>query len=107
MDSDNSCHHCKKTNLAPGKKCAKSHSRCKGRIFCDKNCEKVFHCQEKNSSNKTESKEEKTPEIDENRLKIEAEMKKEAKKANQLKKSSRRSKNMVLGGTSNTRLRKK
>ena len=93
MDSDNSCHHCKKTNLAPGKKCAKSHSRCKGRIFCDKNCEKVFHCQEKNSSNKTESKEEKTPEIDENRLKIEAEMKKEAKKANQLKKSSRRQKN--------------
>ena len=93
MDSDNSCHHCKKPNLDPGKKCAKSHSRCKGRIFCDKNCEKEFHCQEKNSSNKTESKEEKTPEIDENRLKIEAEMKKEAKKANQLKKSSRRQKN--------------
>ena len=93
MDSNNFCHHCKKPNLDPGKKCAKSHSRCKGRIFCDKNCEKEFHCQEKNSSNKTESKEEKTPEIDENRLKIEAEMKKEAKKANQLKKSSRRQKN--------------
>ena len=90
MDSNNFCHHCKKPNLDPGKKCAKSHSRCKGRIFCDKNCEKEFHCQKKNSSNKTESKEEKTPEIDENRLKIEAEMKREAKKANPNKNSIQR-----------------
>ena len=38
----------------------------------------------------TESEEEKTPEIDENRLKIEAEMKREAKKANPNKSSSQR-----------------
>ena len=87
MDSDNSCHHCKKPNLDPGKKCAKSHSRCKGRIFCDKNCEKEFHCQEKTSLNMTELEKEKTPEIDENWLKIEAEMKREAKKANPNKSS--------------------
>ena len=90
MDSDTSCHHCKKTNLAPGKKCAKSHSRCKGRIFCDKNCEKEFHHQENNSLNMTESEKEKSPGIDENRLKIEAEMKREAKKANPNKSSSQR-----------------
>ena len=90
MDSDNSCHHCKKPNLAPGKKCSKSHSRCKGRIFCDKNCEKEFHCQEKNSSNMTESEEEKTPKINESWLKIEAEMKREAKKANPNKSSIQR-----------------
>merc|ERR1712111_119945 len=26
----------------PTKKCSKSHSRCKGKLFCNKNCEKTF-----------------------------------------------------------------
>ena len=84
MDSEleDSCYHCRKPNLAPGKKCAKSHSRCKGRLFCDKNCEKECHFQEKKSESTTEAEEERIPKIDENRLKIEAEMKRELKKSN-------------------------
>ena len=94
MDSEleNSCYHCRKTNLAPGKKCAKSHTRCKGRLFCDKNCEKEFHFQEKNAAaNTTEAEEERIPQIDENRLKIEAEMKRELKKSNKSFQSINRS----------------
>ena len=82
MDSElEHCYHCRKPNLDPGKKCAKSHSRCKGRLFCDKNCEKIFHFQEKNAANTTETEEENLSKIDENRLKmskIEAEIKREA-----------------------------
>ena len=34
-------------NPDPIKKCSKSHSRCKGNFFCDKNCELSFHKSEK------------------------------------------------------------
>ena len=39
------CFLCQK--LDPVKKCSKSHSRCKGKLFCDKNCEMSFHKSEK------------------------------------------------------------
>ena len=39
------CFLCQK--LDPVKKCSKSHSRCKGKLFCDKNCELSFHKSEK------------------------------------------------------------
>ena len=34
-------------NPDPIKKCSKSHSRCKGKLFCNKNCELSFHKSEK------------------------------------------------------------
>ena len=34
-------------NPDPIKKCSKSHSRCKGNFFCDKNCELSYHKSEK------------------------------------------------------------
>ena len=39
------CFLCQKPD--PVKKCSKSHSRCKGNFFCDKNCELSFHKSEK------------------------------------------------------------
>ena len=39
------CFFCQKPD--PVKKCSKSHSRCKGKLFCDKNCELSFHKSEK------------------------------------------------------------
>ena len=39
------CFLCQKPN--PVKKCSKSHSRCKGKLFCDKNCEMSLHKSEK------------------------------------------------------------
>ena len=39
------CAFCQKPN--PSKKCSKSHSRCKGKLFCDKNCEMSSHKEEK------------------------------------------------------------
>ena len=36
----------------PIKKCSKSHSRCKGRLFCDKNCELSLHSAEKAAKKK-------------------------------------------------------
>ena len=35
------CFLCQKPD--PVKKCSKSHSRCKGKLFCDKNCERSRH----------------------------------------------------------------
>jgi hypothetical protein len=35
------CAHCQKSE--PVKKCSKSHSRCKGKLFCDKICETQSH----------------------------------------------------------------
>ena len=39
------CFLCQKPD--PVKKCSKSHSRCKGKLFCDKNCEMSLHKSEK------------------------------------------------------------
>ena len=39
------CFLCQKSD--PIKKCSKSHSRCKGKLFCNKNCEFSFHKSEK------------------------------------------------------------
>ncbi len=39
------CFFCQKPD--PVKKCSKSHSRCKGKLFCDKNCELSLHKSEK------------------------------------------------------------
>ena len=39
------CFLCQKPD--PVKKCSKSHSRCKGKLFCNKNCELSFHKSEK------------------------------------------------------------
>ena len=39
------CGFCQKPN--PAKKCSKSHSRCKGILFCDKNCEMSSHKKQK------------------------------------------------------------
>ena len=39
------CELCRAEN--PIKKCSKSHSRCKGKLFCNKNCEFGFHKREK------------------------------------------------------------
>merc|ERR1711971_1257775 len=39
------CFFCQ--NPDPVKKCSKSHSRCKGKFFCDKNCELSLHKSEK------------------------------------------------------------
>merc|ERR1712080_83281 len=42
------CVFCQKPN--PAKKCSKSHSRCKGKLYCDKNCEMSSHKEEKNKA---------------------------------------------------------
>ena len=52
-DLEKSCYHCKKPNPVKGKKCGKNHPRCKGKLFCNKICEKESHHQEKNSENRT------------------------------------------------------
>ena len=39
------CGFCQKSN--PVKKCSKSHSRCKGILFCNKNCEISSHKKQK------------------------------------------------------------
>ena len=44
------CVFCQKPN--PSKKCSKSHSRCKGKLFCDKNCEMSSHKEEKTKVSK-------------------------------------------------------
>ena len=44
-EENTGCFLCQKAD--PIKKCSKSHSRCKGKLFCDKNCEMSFHKSEK------------------------------------------------------------
>merc|ERR1712008_12572 len=44
-EENSGCFFCQKPD--PIKKCSKSHSRCKGKLFCNKNCELSFHKSEK------------------------------------------------------------
>ena len=44
----------------PTKKCSKSHSRCKGKLFCNKNCEKTF-CKKTREAKEEEAKTEEAP----------------------------------------------
>merc|ERR1712223_339842 len=52
------CVFCQKPN--PTKKCSKSHSRCKGKLFCNKNCEKTF-CKKTREAKEEEAKTEEAP----------------------------------------------
>ena len=50
------CGFCQKPN--PVKKCSKSHSRCKGILFCNKNCEMSSHKKPKEEDQNKLSQEE-------------------------------------------------
>merc|ERR1712086_554466 len=64
------CFLCQKPD--PVKKCSKSHSRCKGNFFCDKNCELSFHKSEKTKTLEDAGKNnaEISAEVDENQIKL-------------------------------------
>ena len=91
------CGFCQKLN--PVKKCSKSHSRCKGILFCNKNCEISSHKKQKEDeeNQKKPSAEEEESEENENvngtkvmseAAKVEkAKLKKAKKAANKVKKS--------------------
>ena len=49
------CKFCEKASN-PTKKCSKSHSRCKGLLFCDKNCELNHHKKEKEAEKEAQAK---------------------------------------------------
>merc|ERR1712154_585259 len=68
------CALCQKPN--PVKKCSKSHSRCKGKLFCDKNCEMSSHKEEKTKALEATAKleAENSSEKDENEAKLAKEM---------------------------------
>ena len=58
---------CQKPNPNPTKKCSKSHSRCKGILFCDKSCELNSHKKQKeeeNAKKESECQEEESENID-------------------------------------------
>ena len=56
---------CQKPNPNPTKKCSKSHSRCKGILFCDKSCELNSHKKQKEEENaKKEPQEEESENVD-------------------------------------------
>merc|ERR1739840_37652 len=73
------CALCQKPN--PVKKCSKSHSRCKGKLFCDKNCEMSSHKEEKTKALEASAKleAENSSEKDENEAKLAKEMEAAAK----------------------------
>merc|ERR1711956_86966 len=73
------CFLCQKPD--PVKKCSKSHSRCKGNFFCDKNCELSFHKSEKTKLIEDAGKNdaENSVEVDENQIKLAKEVEAAAK----------------------------
>ena len=79
------CFLCQKPD--PVKKCSKSHSRCKGKLFCkkksEKNCELAFHKMEQAAKAKAledeRNKAEDTVEVDENKIKLAKEFEAAAK----------------------------
>merc|ERR1712088_323157 len=68
-------------NPDPIKKCSKSHSRCKGKLFCNKNCELSFHKSEKAKALEDAKKDdaENSVEVDENKIKLAKEVEAAAK----------------------------
>jgi len=87
------CFLCQKPD--PVKKCSKSHSRCKGKLFCDKNCEMSLHKSEKTKLLEDAAKNdvENSVEVDENQIKLakEVEAAAKAEKA-KLKKTKKKAK---------------
>merc|ERR1711935_1324969 len=59
-------------NPDPIKKCSKSHSRCKGNLFCNKNCELSFHKSEKTKALEDAKKvdAENSVTVEENKIKL-------------------------------------
>merc|ERR1712008_594627 len=75
-------------NPDPIKKCSKRHSRCKGKLFCNKNCELSFHKSEKTKALEDAKKidAENSVEVEENKIKLTKEVE-AAAKAEKLKKA--------------------
>merc|ERR1739844_342005 len=86
------CFLCQKPD--PVKKCSKSHSRCKGKLFCNKTCELSFHKSEK--SKPLEDAKNSVEEVDENKIKLakEVEAAAKAEKA-KLKKAKKKDKKAI------------
>merc|ERR1711935_741503 len=66
-------------NPDPIKKCSKSHSRCKGKLFCNKNCELSFHKSEKTKALEGAKKDDAENSVDENKIKLAKEVEAAAK----------------------------
>merc|ERR1712203_154082 len=83
-------------NPDPIKKFSKSHSRCKGKLFCNKNCELSFHKSEKTKALEGAKKDdaENSVEVDEIKLAKEVEAAAKAEKA-RLKKAKKKDKKAV------------
>merc|ERR1712241_1184806 len=81
---------CKKPN--PTKQCSKSHSRCKGKLFCDKNCEMSSHKEEKTKALEATAMAdtENSSEKDENQMKLAKELEAAAKAEKALKKKAKK-----------------
>merc|ERR1712051_764312 len=86
------CFLCQKPD--PVKKCSKSHSRCKGKLFCNKTCELSFYKSEKTKP--LEDAKNSVEEVDENKIKLakEVEAAAKAEKA-KLKKAKKKDKKAV------------
>merc|ERR1712110_517782 len=84
------CVFCQKTN--PEKKCSKSHSRCKGKLFCDKNCEMSSHKEEKTKALEATAMAdtENISEKDEDQRKLDKEMEAAAKAEKAQKKKAKK-----------------
>merc|ERR1712008_474078 len=66
-------------NPDPIKKCSKSHSRCKGKLFCNKNGELSFHKSEKTKALEDAKKDDAENSVDENKIKLAKEVEAAAK----------------------------
>merc|ERR1712086_938555 len=76
-EENSGCFFCQKPD--PIKKCSKSHSRCKGKLFCNKNCELSFHKSEKTKALEDAKKDNAENSVDENKIKLAKEVEAAAK----------------------------